>query len=147
MVIALDNHWIEIKDGDPRAVAIYRRHYSCRNPEVDYCRYGFSGKGESMVLITPECNALWCWRRVEGEGVNCSVFRNEGDILSSQLVIEASGLARKKWGNKRLYTYVNSQKIQSSNPGYCFLMAGWEKCGKSKGGLDILEYNFTDYET
>jgi len=44
-----------------------------------------------------------------------------------------------KWPGERLYTYVNSHKIRSTNPGYCFLRAGWRKCGMTKGGLIILE--------
>jgi len=34
--------------------------------------------------------------------------------------------------DERLYTFVNPRKIRSSNPGYCFLKAGWRKCGITK---------------
>jgi len=137
-------NWIEIKDGDPRAVAIYRRHYSCKNKKGDLVRYGFSGQGESMILLTPDCSALFGWRKQsindDGQaGVNCFVFRNESEILSSDLIKEADDMAWQRWPGERLYTYVNSKKIRSSNPGYCFLMAGWQRCGMSKGGLTILE--------
>lgn len=132
-------YWIPVKDGDARAVGLYRRHYSCRNPKVDYGRYGFSGKGESMVLLSTGCNALWCWRMVTGVGVNCSVFRNESDTLSSELVLEADEMAFIRWPGERHYTYVNGGKIRSTNPGFCFIAAGWHKCGVSKGGLVILE--------
>ncbi|MBU2249133.1 MAG: hypothetical protein KKD77_20470, partial [Gammaproteobacteria bacterium] len=131
--------WYPVRDGDPRAVALYRRHYSCRDPKVDLCRYGFSGKGESMVLLTLDCLALFCWRLVKGEGVNCSVFHNESSLLSSELVKEADELAYVRWPGERHYTYVNSKKIRSTNPGACFMFAGWRKCGVSKGGLIILE--------
>lgn len=144
-------HWIEVKDGDPRAVAIFRTHYSCHDPKIDYVRYGFSGKGESMVLLNQECNALFCWRRVEGEGINCSVFHNDSNILSSDMIKEADKLAWQHWAEKRHYTYVNSKKITSSHPGYCFLKAGWDyqrdtngKPVLSKGGLHILEVMLLD---
>lgn len=126
------NYWIAVKDGDPRAVALFRQHYSCRNPKVDYCRYGFSGKGESLVLLTLACDALFCWRKVVGEGVQCSVFRNTGPILSSDLIKEADDLAWTRWPGERLYTYVNPREIRSSNPGACFKKAGWRSCGITK---------------
>lgn len=133
------NNWIGVKDGDPRAVGIFRRHYSCINRKGDHVRYGFSGKGESIVLLTLNCDALFCWRKVEGEGINCSVFRNEGNILSSDLIKEAMDIAWQRWPGERLFTYVNGKKIKSTNPGYCFQQAGWQVCGKSQKGLIILE--------
>ena len=136
-------NWYEIKDGDPRAVGLYQRHYSCYKPKngrkIDRVRYGFSGNGQSIVLLTQDCRALFCWRLVKTEGVNCSVFRNEGDILSSDLIREADSLAWQKWAETRHYTFVDSDKIESTNPGYCFLQAGWHKCGVTKRGLIILE--------
>lgn len=86
-----------------------------------------------MVLLTPHCDALFVWRKFESddgqEGVNCAVFRNESSQLSSDLILEAEKLAWDKWPNERLYTYVAPKKIRSTNPGYCFLKAGWRKCG------------------
>ena len=133
-------YWVGIKDGDPRAVALYRRHYSCRNPNVDYCRYGFSGKGESMILLTLDCKALWCWRLVKGDAVYCSVFHNESNILSSELISEADDLAFQRWPNVLHRTYVNARKIKSTNPGTCFIKAGWVRLKECTGkGLVILE--------
>ena len=142
-----NNHWIEVKDGDPRAVGLFREHYSCRNKKADHVRYGFSGQGESMVLLTVDCKALFVWvkqrDRMDGQvGVNCSVFRNEGELLSSELIKEACELAHGRWPNERLFTYVNSKKIKSSNAGFCFIKAGWRRLQETtKGGLIILEFN------
>lgn len=121
------NNWFEVKDGDPRAVALYRRHYSCANPKADLVRYGFSGNGESMVLLNTECTALFCWRLVKGQGITCSVFHNESNILSSELIKEACELAWNKWGNQRLFTYVNPLKLNKNGDGNCFKKAGWRK--------------------
>ena len=96
-----------------------------------------------MVLLTPYCDALFVWRKFindSGEcGVNCAAFRNEGSRLSSDLIKEAEEIAWHRWPGDRLYTYVNKRKIKSTNPGYCFLRAGWRRCGLTKGGLIILE--------
>ena len=96
-----------------------------------------------MVLITQQCDALFIWRKFisldHQEGVNCAVFRNESKLLSSELILQAEELARMRWPTERFYTYVNGAKIRSSNPGYCFIKAGWRKCGLTKGGLIVLE--------
>lgn len=95
-----------------------------------------------MVLMTERCDALFVWRRFisdDGqEGVNCAVFRNEGPLLSSELIREADALARDRWPGERHYTYVDPGAVRSTNPGYCFLRAGWHRCGVTKGGLAIL---------
>jgi hypothetical protein len=128
--------WYQAKDADPRAKNLFDRHYSKyhyvdgRNPPQ------FVGPGEKMVLMTCACDALFVWRKfisADGQqGVNCSVFRNEGCILSSLLITEACSLAWARWPGERLFTYVNPRKIRSTNPGFCFLRAGWRRCGITK---------------
>ncbi len=137
--------WLPVVDGDPRARAIYLRHYSARHYQDGRRRTLFVGPGEKMVLMTVACDALWVWRKFLDDaipkqtGVNCAVFRNEGKILSSVLIREAVDLAWERWTGERLYTYVNAGAIRSSNPGCCYLKAGWQRCGTTKGGLLILE--------
>ena len=139
-----DSIWVQIKDGDPTALSLFHRHYSYR-PYRDGRRPKlFVGPGQKMVLLTPCARALFVWRKFKSKdgnvGVNCSVFRNEGAGKSSDLVREAMKLAWARWPGERLFTYVNSRKIRSQNPGCCFLKAGWRRCGKTKWNkLDILE--------
>jgi len=127
-------NWFRIKDGDPRGRAMLNRHYSAvhyrhKRPKL------FVGPGEKLVLMTPDGAALFVWRKFidkSGQkGINCAVFRNEAPekYLSSQLILEAEEFAWRRWPGERLYTYVNPKKIRSSNPGYCFIVAGWRKCG------------------
>jgi hypothetical protein len=142
--------WRMVKDGDPRAFEIMQRHYTYqayrdgrrelpRNPN----RMLFVGPGEKMVLLHSS-GALFVWRKFidkSGQkGVNCAVFRNESNILSSKLILEAEEIANKRWPGERFYTYVNAKKVRSKNPGFCFLKAGWNKCGKTQAKkLIILE--------
>lgn len=135
--------WMPAKDGDMRAKWLFDRHYSRRRYRDGRKPVLFVGPGEKMVLLTGDCAALFIWRKFisdDGQdGVNCAVFHNEGPALSSTLILEAEQLAWAKWPGERFYTYVWSEKVKSTNPGYCFLMAGWRKCGVSKGGKVILE--------
>ena len=146
-----DMNWLPARDGDPRVFALMRRHYSYReyadgrrrNPSNPN-RFLVVGPGEKMVLLTADCRALFVWRRFIDDsgqqGVNCAVFRNEGDELSSTLILEAEQLAWDRWPGQRLYTYIAPRCVRSANPGYCFKRAGWQLCGITKGkGLLILE--------
>ncbi len=137
--------WVPVKDGNHTARAIFRRHYS-HKPYADGRRPKLIvGPGEKLVLLSPDAKALFVWRKFESgdgqRGINCAVFRNEGDELSSDLIREADAIAWERWPQERRhFTYVNPRKVRSSNPGYCFLMAGWRKCGVTKWNkLTIME--------
>jgi DNA modification methylase len=136
-------HWHEYKDGNQKALEMYERHYSCYKYADGRERKLFCGPGEKMVLMTANQDALFVWRKFKDdsgqEGLNCAVFRNEGDILSSELIIEAERVAYTRWPGERMYTYVNPEKIRSVNPGCCFKKAGWKQCGITKGGILIFE--------
>ncbi len=142
----VDGHWISVRDGDYRALALYKRHYSYRALKNGRLHNTFVGPGEKMVLLSLDCKALFVWQKSTVErydkqsGIRCSVFRNEGGILSSLLIEEACQLAEKRWPGERLFTYVNGTKVRSTNPGYCFLKAGWRRTGTNKDGrLALLE--------
>lgn len=145
--------WVQVKDCDSRALAIFRRHYTYRTrrdqlemfrPARNRNMKHFVGPGQKLVLLSSDGRALFVWRKFISmdaqTGVNCAVFRNEGSELSSLLIKYADDIAFDKWPGERHYTYVDTRKIRSSNPGYCFKMAGWRPCGWTKArGLLILE--------
>lgn len=136
--------WIAVKDGNTTARAIFDRHYSRKHYADGRKPNLFVGPGEKLVMLTPDARALFVWRKfISGDGqqgVNCAIFRNEGSRRSSELIREAAALADSRWPGERHYTYVSGRKIKSTNPGYCFVMAGWQKCGITKWNrLIILE--------
>jgi hypothetical protein len=106
-----------------------------------------------MVLIAPDARALFVWKKFvsldsKQYGVNCSIFRNEGAGLASDLIRAADELAFERWpDDRRHYTYVNPKKIRPTRqPGRCFIKAGWRYCLDENGqrrcttkGLLILE--------
>ena len=139
-----DSIWVPVRDGNPSAWVLFQRHYSKYHYKDGRIPKLFVGPGEKTVLITQDGLALFVWRKFKDasgqEGVNCSVFRNESPLQSSHLILEAEKFAWDRWPGLRLYTYVNSRKIKSSNPGYCFKKAGWNTCGTTKvNKLTILE--------
>jgi len=151
-------NWYAVKDGDPRAFQLMQRHYTFheyqdgrRHNQANRNRHLIVGPGQKMVLITPQADALFVWRkfidRSGQQGVNCAVFHNESATLSSDMITEAQTLAWQRWPGQRLYTYVNEAKIKSPNPGYCFKRAGWRTCGHTKSGLIILELLPTETPT
>ena len=137
-------NWVQVKDGNPVAAEIFSRHYSKyvyadgRRPKL------FVGPGEKIVLLSKQNNALFVWRKfisADGQdGVNCAIFRNESELLSSMLLLEAEKIAASRWPGERFYTYVNPRMIKSPNPGYCFKVNGWKQIGiTKKRKLIILE--------
>jgi hypothetical protein len=137
----IEGHWLATKDGDRAALDLFKRHYSAKkNPhrKVDQ----FIGPGEKHVYVTRDYKALFGWRKfidASGQvGINCAVFRNEGEILSSELILEAEQLAWAIYPGARLYTYVDGHAVHGD--GCCFKHAGWRKLKKrTKSGLIILE--------
>lgn len=112
--------WLPVRDGDMTVRDIFDNHYSRRNDKTR-----FVGPGERMVLRTAAADAIFIWRlerfrQDRQEGVCCAVFRNESAHLSSDLILAADALAWERWPNSRLFTFVDANKIKSTNPGFCF---------------------------
>lgn len=149
-----ENPWVRLKDCDPDGRRLYDRHYSRYIYRDGRTPIKFIGPGEYIALITPALDALFAWRKFlddaddgsgkRQEGVNCCIFRNEGPVRSSLLILAAELFAWDRWPGNRLYTYVNGQatrsrRSQKSAPGQCFIMVGWRPAGQTRGGLEILE--------
>jgi hypothetical protein len=134
--------FVQVRDGNPLAASIANRHYSrIWKGNVNQSRLTAF---QRMILIAPTGEWVFVWNsakfRADGqEGANCVLFRNEGRRLSSEIILLAEQEWDKKYGPCRKFTYVHPGMIRSSNPGFCFQKAGWEKTGhKSKKGLILL---------
>ena len=60
------------------------------------------------------------------------LFRNLGPHLSSDLIKGALGRTYEEWIRRygelppeRLRTEIDTKRVRSANPGYCYKMAGW----------------------
>lgn len=61
------------------------------------------------------------------------IFRNLGSRLSSVLIMQATKMTYEEWMKRynelpeeRLRTEIDVKKVRSTNPGYCYIKAGWE---------------------
>jgi len=120
--------WFKVSKFNQEARKIADRHYSRQSVGDKQ----FVAPGETIVLLSYDLKALFVWRKAKyrqdnQKGVECTIFRNEGKSLSSDLIKEAEQFAWKRWKNERLFTYIDSDKIKSTNPGHCFIKAGWKK--------------------
>ncbi len=115
---------------DVRANALADRHYSRQTPGCGQ----IGGPGRRIVLLSACARALWLTHYprpdLAQDGLDayrCSIFRNEGAGLSSDLIVEAMEITERRWGPApdAWVTWVDTRKVRSTNPGYCFLKAGW----------------------
>lgn len=139
--------WTRSWRADPRGKRIADRHYNRQNSNSPQ----FVPPGRSLVLLADTERALWVssWPYAEhvlhdwaGAWVN-TTFRNEGAGLSSELIREAVAATRAEWGEAPelgMVTMVDPGEVRSTNPGYCYLMAGFERVGITKDrGLLVLQ--------
>ena len=132
-------------------------HYSRRTPGSKT----FTGVGQEIVLVTECGRAVWaCVRQrtptAAGTGASRGrtgatddraryvwrnmLFRNLGAGLSSDLIRSATDMTYREWigrygsiPRERLRTEIDIRRVRSTNPGYCYLQAGWER-GPTKHG-------------
>lgn len=72
------------------------------------------------------------------------LFRNLGAGLSSELIRSATVETYRQWVARygelpsvRLRTEIGVRSVRSSNPGFCYLRAGWER-GEQRRGILFL---------
>lgn len=107
----------------------------------------FTRPGKNLVLRTSSGDAVWVtWSGIRDDGLKayeCTIFRNESGYRSSKLIHHAVAATLGEWGEfpiGGLITYVDANKIKSTNPGFCFKKAGWKHIGESKKrGLILLQ--------
>lgn len=138
-------NWVLSNRADPAAVRLADRHYNRQKPGTPQ----FVPPGRCVVLLADDAQAVWVtsWPFAEyvrhawaGAWVN-SLFRNEGDYLSSDLITQAIAATRWYWTPPKLglITFVDASKVRSTNPGYCYKRAGFVRVGMTAGGLIALQ--------
>lgn len=134
--------WFRVQVEHAAGRALADRHYPPRRRKG---ARGFLAPGHRLLLVTPLGEATWGvvennWR---GElRWRVSIFRNEAPAryLSSDLVREGTQRTRRFWRDNYggepaapLRTEVDPRRVRSTNPGYCFIKAGWRVVARDVG--------------
>jgi len=127
--------WLLTHKGDRACRQLADRHYTRQTiGSPQFCR-----PGRNLVLRTAAGDAVWVtWAGIRDDGLQaweCTIFRNESQYLSRDMVRAAVAATISEWGQpppNGIITYVDQSKVRSSNPGFCFLSAGFHKMGWSK---------------
>ena len=129
--------WSRTWRADPRAAAIADRHYNRKSPGSAQ----FAPPGSVVVLLALDAldiaRALWVSTHQlytdHGLGdvwMNTTFRKEDGcEHLASELIREAVAATRAAWGDppEGTVSFVDARKVRSSNPGYCFERAGFER--------------------
>lgn len=133
--------WVRVDKFDRSSAALADRHYSRRKVGSPQ----FMPPGQTIVLALNHAVFGW-WRPHPASGIKqmnnldgwtCTIFRNESDMRSSDLILAAER-ALTDCGPDGLLTYVWDARVRSVNPGYCFKQAGWRTKGRSADGRKTL---------
>lgn len=128
---------------DRRALPLADRHYNRQKVGSPQ----FVPPGRCVVLLKKDADALWVtsWPFAQyvrhawpGAWMN-SLFRNESETLSSELIREAVAATRAIWPDVPplgMVTFVDADKTRRKrDPGRCYRKAGFKHVGFTKGGL------------
>jgi hypothetical protein len=132
--------WLVSWRADPAVRVLADRHYSRQT--VGHVQ--FVAPGRCLVLRTLAADAAWVtsWplphfvKHSYGDAWVCALFRNESEILSSELITEAVA-ATLAWFTEAppggMLTFVDERKIRRKrDPGRCFRRAGFVPVGRTK---------------
>jgi hypothetical protein len=158
-----DDPWIEVKDGDPRLLAVFKDHYSYSERKGGRKNNLVIGPGYKLPLLIPNREdpyegrpqAIFAWRmeryRADNDyGACCVFFRNETHIKSSELILAAEARAKLRWPYiPRFFTHIDTAKVKPRKTrgvpswGHSYTMAGWSILPTpTKTGLLRLEKTF-----
>lgn len=130
---------------DRLALPLADRHYNRQKPGTPQ----FVPPGRCFVLLADQAVWVTSWpygqyvkHRWPGAWVN-SLFRREGGSMqASDMIREAVAATRWYWPDVPelgMVTFVDADKVRHKrDPGRCYLRAGFERDGTTKGGLVAL---------
>jgi hypothetical protein len=132
---------------DKRALPMADRHYSRQKPGTPQ----FVKPASCLVLLTRDEKALWVTSAPFAEFVKhkwagaweCSMFRNEGEYIASELITQAVAATLAHYGPPPplgMITFIDPNKVRETMVrglpafGFCWIKAGWEYVGRAKDG-------------
>lgn len=130
--------WVRVRRTNAQARTLADRHYSRQSVG----NVEFMPPGRLLVLLAT--SAVWgVCENLDPVGNlrwRCTIFRNESNVLSSDLIRSATEATYWFWAAhyrhvpERLTTEVDPTKTRRKrDPGRCFVRAGWEVLGEVRG--------------
>lgn len=126
--------WRMSDRADPALAALADRHY----PRQRHGSRKFIAPGHSLALITADKTTGWVsrWPKYAqhawpGAWEN-PLFRKEGGGLASEMILHAVAHTRYRWPSVPalgMITFIDPDALPGTNPGYCYLMAGFRRVG------------------
>lgn len=140
-------NWHISNRADKLALPIADAHYSRQKPGTPQ----FVPPSRCLVLWCATGRAVWVssWPYPQythhawaGAWVN-TMFRRESGPLASELIREAIACSRWHWPDipeLGMVTFIDRDKVRHKRDyGRCYLRAGFQVCGETKGGLLALQ--------
>lgn len=138
-------NWRPVKRDNAEARALADRHYSRQTIGARE----FMPPGRTFVLLAP--GAVWgvCENVFRGRRrLRVTIFRNESEVRSSELVTEATLLTLARFGLNGLVleTEVDASAVRHKrDPGRCFTASKiWRRAGRTSKGLERLVCTLTE---
>lgn len=153
--------WYQVSHVDNRARWLADDHYSRQTPGA----VEFTPPGNKVVLIVPHPDnplrrplAVWASQRpdpISGIGRsdgfdywNNVIFRNESDLRSSDLIIQALAATKHVWNDvlpaDGFHTFVDPAKVRGELVhGFCFMKAGFELHPESTKRRQLLRWIYS----
>lgn len=137
---------------DPEANALAKQHYTCQSPNSDQ----FMPPGSCLVLKVSPSLAVWGTSYPQAIYVKhawagawvCSIFRNAGAGLASDLIRDAVAATRWCYGDipsLGMITFIDRSKVKPTMRrgvktwGYSYLKADFRHVGETRSGLLALQ--------
>lgn len=147
--------WIvleRVKPTEPAILEMVRSHYSHvsnikQRPRTEKTSKTWWSNARLVVFSDLGRTLVFAWqwpkdgmRRDKQNGFNNTLFHRSGrcEYLASEVILAAEQKAIEHWGPNRAYTYVDPEEV-SSNPGYCYKIAGWKFVKVAASGKHLLE--------
>ncbi len=146
--VLVGQYWTQIHDDNPmfkQALVSHKVPYS----KFRLCKTNPYADGSRRINLMYEMGqAIMGWKRKKSDmgyhGIQCVLFCNKSNIISSRLLVDGQKLARERFEDERYFVYLDPNEENYENIRNSFQKAGWKKVGTSKKNLEILEIIQTD---
>jgi len=122
--LSAPDNLVAVKRTDAESRLLADRHYSRQTPGARE----FMGNGRTLVLRDLAGSVVFGWLYPQHHavpGVSCTIFRNESERLSSDIILEAEQHALERWGGGLTVLHVRRSATRAEPEPRLLLQGGW----------------------